>query len=100
MLDLPATVHRCSPSRFPSSRWGVSYKPKSGECRSIVFRDGDKVLMGSRNEKAIEKVLAGDARAVQGEPPERCVANREIIVRRSMRARLSRPWRHLRRRPV
>lgn len=59
---------------------GWLYDPKWDGFRSIVFRDGDEVELGSRNEKPLTRYFPELVEAVRRELPERCVVDGEIIV--------------------
>jgi ATP-dependent DNA ligase len=59
---------------------GASYEPKWDGFRSIVFRDGDEVEFGSRNEKPMTRYFPELVEAVKAELPERCVIDGEIVV--------------------
>ena len=59
---------------------GQVYEPKWDGFRSIIFRDGDEVEIGSRNEKPMTRYFPEVAEAVRANLPERCVVDGEIIV--------------------
>jgi ATP-dependent DNA ligase len=56
------------------------YEPKWDGFRTIVFRDGDEVELGSRNEKPMTRYFPEVVEAVKRELPERCVVDGEIVV--------------------
>jgi ATP-dependent DNA ligase len=58
----------------------AAYEPKWDGFRSIIFRDGDDVEFGSRNEKPMTRYFPELVRAVKAELPERCVIDGEIVV--------------------
>jgi ATP-dependent DNA ligase len=58
----------------------ASYEPKWDGFRSICFRDGDEVELGSRNERALTRYFPELVAAVIAELPERCVIDGEIII--------------------
>ena len=58
----------------------MSYEPKWDGFRSIVFRDGDEVEIGSRNERPMTRYFPELVEAFRTELPERCVVDGEIIV--------------------
>ena len=58
----------------------VSYEPKWDGFRCIVFRDGDEVELGSRNEKPLTRYFPEVVEAVRSRVPERCVLDGEIVV--------------------
>src|SRR6516225_1691053 len=57
-----------------------SYEPKWDGFRSIVFRDGDEVEIGSRNERPMTRYFPELVAAVRAQLPERCVIDGEIVV--------------------
>jgi ATP-dependent DNA ligase len=59
---------------------GASYEPKWDGFRSIVFRDGDEVEIGSRNERPMTRYFPELVDAFRSELPERCVVDGEIVV--------------------
>jgi ATP-dependent DNA ligase len=59
---------------------GMFYEPKWDGFRSIVFRDGDDVEIGSRNERPMTRYFPEVAEAVRANLPERCVVDGEIVV--------------------
>ncbi|WP_052524355.1 ATP-dependent DNA ligase [Mycobacteroides abscessus] len=59
---------------------GASYEPKWDGFRSIVFRDGDEVELGSRNEKPLTRYFPELVAAVLAELPPRCVVDGEIVI--------------------
>ena len=59
---------------------GVFYEPKWDGFRCIVFRDGDEVELGSRNERPLTRYFPEVVEAVKAALPERCVVDGEIVV--------------------
>ncbi|MBW6436180.1 ATP-dependent DNA ligase [Actinoplanes hulinensis] len=59
---------------------GQLYEPKWDGFRSIVFRDGDEVEIGSRNEKPMTRYFPEVVAAVLANFPERAVIDGEVIV--------------------
>jgi len=57
-----------------------SYEPKWDGFRSIIFRDGDEVEIGSRNERPMTRYFPELVEAFKAELPERCVIDGEIVV--------------------
>src|SRR3954453_15293081 len=64
---------------------GVLYEPKWDGFRCIVFRDGDEVELGSRNERPLTRYFPDIADAVRAALPERCVVDGEIVIARDGR---------------
>jgi ATP-dependent DNA ligase len=60
---------------------GLVYEPKWDGFRCIVFRDGDEVVLGSRNTKPLTRYFPELVESLQANLPERCVLDGEIIVR-------------------
>ena len=59
---------------------GMLYEPKWDGFRCIVFRDGDEVELGSRNEKPLTRYFPELPDALKAELPERCVLDGEIVI--------------------
>jgi ATP-dependent DNA ligase len=57
-----------------------SYEPKWDGFRSIIFRDGDEVEIGSRNERPMTRYFPELVAAFRTELPERCVIDGEIVL--------------------
>ena len=56
------------------------FEPKWDGFRSIVFRDGDEVEIGSRNERPMTRYFPELVAAIMAQLPERCVIDGEIVV--------------------
>ena len=59
---------------------GYLYEPKWDGFRCIVFRDGDEVELGSRNERPMTRYFPEVVEAVKAQLPERCVVDAEIVI--------------------
>jgi len=59
---------------------GVFYEPKWDGFRCVVFRDGDEVELGSRNERPLTRYFPEVVAAVKANLPEKCVVDAEIVV--------------------
>jgi ATP-dependent DNA ligase len=59
---------------------GLFYEPKWDGFRCIVFRDGDEVELGSRNEKPLTRYFPELVEALARELPARCVVDGEIVI--------------------
>jgi ATP-dependent DNA ligase len=57
-----------------------SFEPKWDGFRSIIFRDGDEVEIGSRNERPMTRYFPELAEAVKAQFPDRCVIDGEIVI--------------------
>jgi ATP-dependent DNA ligase len=58
----------------------MSYEPKWDGFRSIVFRDGAEVEIGSRNERPMTRYFPEVVDALLANLPERCVIDGEIVI--------------------
>ena len=58
----------------------MSFEPKWDGFRSIIYRDGDEVEIGSRNERPMTRYVPELVEVVKGTLPERCVIDGEIIL--------------------
>src|SRR5579883_3478137 len=59
---------------------GLVYEPKWDGFRCIVFRDGDDVELGSRNERPLTRYFPDIVEAVRDQLPPRCVVDGEIVI--------------------
>ncbi len=61
-------------------REGLYYEPKWDGFRCIVFRDGDDVVLGSRNEKPLTRYFPELVESLKANLPDRCVVDGEIVI--------------------
>src|ERR1700694_2943167 len=61
------------------------YEPKWDGFRCIVFRDGDEVELGSRNERPMPRYFPEVVDAIRNNLPDRCVVDGEIVIVRDGR---------------
>src|SRR3954454_10392844 len=59
---------------------GFVYEPKWDGFRCIVFRDGDEVELGSRNEKPLTRRHPEVVEAIKAQLPDRCVVDGEVVI--------------------
>jgi len=59
---------------------GLAFEPKWDGFRCILFRDGDEVVLGSRNEKPLTRYFPELVRAALEQLPNRCVLDGEIVL--------------------
>src|ERR687895_635385 len=59
---------------------GRLYEPKWDGFRSIIFRDGDEVEIGSRNERPMTRYFPEVVAAVLANFPPRAVIDGEIVI--------------------
>jgi ATP-dependent DNA ligase len=64
----------------PDAGTGWLFEPKWDGFRSIIFRDGDEVEIGSRNGKPLTRYFPELVAALKAQLPERCVVDGEIIL--------------------
>jgi len=64
------------------------YEPKWDGFRSIIFRDGDEVEIGSRNERPMTRYFPEVVAAVLANFPPRAVIDGEIVIADTTRNRL------------
>jgi ATP-dependent DNA ligase len=65
---------------FP--RGDLLYEPKWDGFRCLVFRDGDELLLQSRNGKPLDRYFPELQRPLRERLPERCVLDGELVVPR------------------
>jgi ATP-dependent DNA ligase len=56
------------------------FEPKWDGYRCIVFRDGDEVVLGSRNERPLTRYFPEVLEPLRRALPERCVVDGELVV--------------------
>src|SRR6476646_3307926 len=68
------------------------FEPKWDGFRCIVFRDGDEVVLGSRNLKPLDRYFPEVLDAVRAELPDRVVLDGELVVPRERDGRTRLDW--------
>ena len=63
---------------IPTGEW--LFEPKWDGFRCIVFRDGDEIELGSRNQKPLTRYFPEMIEPLRRALPERCVVDGEIVV--------------------
>jgi ATP-dependent DNA ligase len=58
----------------------LSFEPKWDGFRSVIFRDGDEIEIGSRNEKPMTRYFPELVEAFLVNLPQRCVVDGEIVL--------------------
>ncbi|WP_084957833.1 ATP-dependent DNA ligase [Thermoactinospora rubra] len=66
---------------MPRQDGTLYYEPKWDGFRCIVFRDGEEVFLGSRNERPFTRYFPELVEAVRAELPDKCVVDGEIVLR-------------------
>jgi ATP-dependent DNA ligase len=59
---------------------GLRYEPKWDGFRCIVFRDGDEVELGSRNDRPLTRYFPEMPAALRATLPDRCVVDGELVL--------------------
>ena len=59
---------------------GLTYEPKWDGFRCVVFRDGDDVELGSRNDRPLTRYFPELVDLLKAALPTRCVVDGEIVV--------------------
>ena len=59
---------------------GLSYEPKWDGFRCVVFRDGDEIELGSRNDRPLTRYFPEVAELLKAALPQQCVVDGEIVV--------------------
>ena len=72
-----------------------SYEPKWDGFRALVFRDGDKVVVQSRNGKELGRYFPELEQALRDELAPRCVLDGEVVVPREVGGRIRLDWESL-----
>ena len=58
------------------------FEPKWDGFRALIFRDGDEILIQSRDEKPLNRYFPELVGPLRGQLPERCVLDGEIVIAR------------------
>jgi ATP-dependent DNA ligase len=72
-----------------------SYEPKWDGFRALVFRDGDQVVIQSRNGKELGRYFPELESALRDEIASRCVLDGEVVVPREIGGRIRLDWESL-----
>src|SRR5437016_8291567 len=59
---------------------GWQFEPKWDGFRTLVFRDGDEILLQSRDEKPMNRYFPELVAPLAAALPERCVVDGEIVI--------------------
>src|SRR5438045_9366866 len=70
---------------------GMTYEPKWDGFRTVVFRDGDEVELGSRGGKTMTRYFPEVIEQGKAQLPERCVVDGELVVIRHHPGALPQP---------
>ena len=61
---------------------GWIFEPKWDGFRAVIFRDGDEVLLQSRDTKSLNRYFPEVVEELKRQLPERCVLDGEIVIAR------------------
>src|SRR3954462_7762616 len=59
---------------------GWLFEPKWDGFRALVFRDGDEVIIQSRDEKPLNRYFPELTAPLQAQLPEKCVLDGEVVM--------------------
>ncbi|MEU3270628.1 ATP-dependent DNA ligase [Saccharomonospora sp. NPDC006951] len=59
---------------------GLAYEPKWDGFRCIVFRDGDEIELGSRNDRPLTRYFPELVELLAEALPQRCVVDGEVVI--------------------
>src|SRR5215470_3327821 len=76
---LPMLAKRVS--ELPTGETWI-YEPKWDGFRTLVFRDGEEILIQSRDEKSLNRYFPELVEALLAQLPQRCVLDGEIVIAR------------------
>jgi ATP-dependent DNA ligase len=79
-FDPPLEPMLAKPANSLPDGDGWLYEPKWDGFRAIVFRDGDEVLIQSRDLKPLDRYFPELAAPLRASLPERCVVDGEVVI--------------------
>jgi ATP-dependent DNA ligase len=79
-IDPPLEPMLAKPADKLPSDEGWLFEPKWDGFRAIVFRDGDEVLIQSRDLKPLDRYFPELAAPIRASLPERCVVDGEVVI--------------------
>ena len=82
-------------AKVPDEAGVWSYEPKWDGFRALVFRDGDDVVVQSRNGKDLGRYFPELLDALRDETAPRCVLDGEVVVPREIGGRIRLDWESL-----
>src|SRR6187399_3187537 len=65
---------------LPPEDGGWQYEPKWDGFRTLIFRDGDELILQSRDEKPMNRYFPELVEPLLEVLPERCVIDGEIVI--------------------
>src|SRR3979490_1950296 len=69
-------------SELPSDGGGI-FEPTGDGFRALIFRDGDEILIQSRDEKSLNRYFPELLDPLRSALPARCVLDGEIVIPRN-----------------
>jgi ATP-dependent DNA ligase len=99
-VDLPVTppiepMLAKAQAKVPDDEGVWSYEPKWDGFRALVFRDGDDVVLQSRNSKDLGRYFPELLDALRDETAQGCVLDGEVVVPREIGGRIRLDWESL-----
>lgn len=82
-------------AKVPDDSGVWSFEPKWDGFRALVFRDGDDVVLQSRNGKELGRYFPELLDALRDEVAPRCVLDGEVVVPRDVGGRIRLDWESL-----
>ena len=82
-------------AKVPDEAGVWSYEPKWDGFRALVFRDGDEMVLQSRNGKELGRYFPELLDAMRDELAARCVLDGEVVVPREIGGRIRLDWESL-----
>src|SRR6185503_18766234 len=79
-FDPPLAPMLSSPAAGIPTGEGWQFEPKWDGFRTLVFRDGDEILLQSRDEKPMNRYFPELVGPLAQALPERCVLDGEIVI--------------------
>jgi ATP-dependent DNA ligase len=79
-FDPPLEPMLAKPSNGLPEGVGWLFEPKWDGFRAIVFRDGDEVLIQSRDLKPLDRYFPELAAPIRASFPDRCVVDGEVVI--------------------
>ncbi len=77
LLPMLAKASPELPDAAPGAFW---FEPKWDGFRCLVFRDGDEIVLGSRNDKPLTRYFPELLEPLKASLPDRCVVDGEVVV--------------------
>src|SRR4026207_1621562 len=79
-FDPPLAPMPSSPAAGIPTGEGWQFEPKWDGFRTLVFRDGDEILLQSRDEKPMNRYFPEVLAPLTAAWPRRCVIDGEIVI--------------------